>query len=449
MYLKNNYLSEVYAIAKERDPNKPEYLQAVLEMLTSLEPVMEKNPSLCKKGVLERLLEPERFVQFRVAWIDRNDEVQVNRGYRIQYNSALGPYKGGLRFHRSVTPSVIKFLGFEQTFKNSLTGLPLGGAKGGSDFDPHGKTEVEVMHFCQSFMSELFRHIGASTDVPAGDIGVGNREIGFLYGQYCRLRNISEGAMTGKGIFAGGSLLRTEATGYGLCYLAQETLSRLCGKTLDGQTLVVSGSGNVALYAIKKAQKLGAKVIAASDSDGYVVDEEGIDLELLRQIKEAERGRISEYADRKPNAAYYEGSSNIWTVPCDIAIPCATQNEVTLESAHSIVKNGAMALFEGSNMSCTLEAMMYLVQEGIVYLPAKAANAGGVAVSGLEMSQNAGRSSWSYEKIDRILQAIMRNIFDRIYEMSEIYGAPGDLLLGANIAGFTKVSNAMQWQGVV
>lgn len=449
MNLKNNYLEEVYEVARQRDPNKPEYLQAVLEMLTSLVPVMEKNPGLCKKGVLERMIEPERFVQFRVAWIDRNNETQVNRGYRVQFNSALGPYKGGLRFHRSVTPSIIKFLGFEQTFKNSLTGLPLGGAKGGSDFDPHGKTDVEVMTFCQSFMSELFRHIGASTDVPAGDIGVGNREIGYLNGQYCRLRNISEGAMTGKGIFAGGSLLRTEATGYGLCYLAEETLSRLCGKSLKGQTLVVSGSGNVAIYAIKKAQQLGARVIAASDSNGYIVDEEGIDLELLRQIKEVERERISEYVQRKPSAQYVDGSGGIWNTPCDVAMPCATQNEVTLQAAETMVKNGVIALFEGSNMSCTLEAMLYLQQEGIMFVPAKAANAGGVAVSGLEMSQNARRSSWSYEKVDRILMSIMQNIFARAYEMSEEYGARGDMLLGANIAGFTKVSKAMQWQGVV
>lgn len=449
MLLKNSYLSHIYEVARQKDPNKPEYLQAVLEMLTSLEPVMEKNPSLCRKGVLERLIEPERFVQFRVAWVDRNDEIQVNRGYRIQYNSALGPYKGGLRFHRTVTPSIIKFLGFEQTFKNSLTGLPLGGAKGGSDFDPHGKSDMEVMAFCQSFMSELFRHIGASTDVPAGDIGVGNREIGFLYGQYCRLRNISEGAMTGKGIFAGGSLLRMEATGYGLCYLAEETLSRLYGKSLCGKTVAISGSGNVATFAINKASQLGARVITASDSNGYIVDEEGVDVELLRQIKEVERGRIKEYAQRKPSAVYTEGSEGIWKVPCDIAIPCATQNEITLQAAEAIVGNGAIALFEGSNMSCTIDAMLYLQQEGIIYLPAKAANAGGVAVSGLEMSQNAGRSSWSYEKIDRILQSIMKNIFARSYEASQEYGAEGDLLLGANIAGFAKVSKAMQWQGVV
>lgn len=449
MILENEYLSEIYYMAKERDPNKPEYLQAVLELLRSLVPLIEKRPELCAKGTLERLIEPERFIQFRVAWKDRNREVQVNRGYRIQFNSALGPYKGGLRFHSTVTPSVIKFLGFEQTFKNSLTGLPIGGAKGGSDFDPHGKTDDEIMVFCQSFMSELFRHIGASTDVPAGDIGVGNREIGYLYGQYCRLMNISEGTMTGKGIFAGGSLLRTEATGYGLCYFAEEMLSELRRTSLKDKTLVVSGSGNVALYVIKKAQAFGARVIAASDSDGYIVDEAGIDFPLLQQIKEKERARISEYASRKPGASYYQGCGGIWSVPCDIAVPCATQNEINLQAAEMLCSNGMMALLEGSNMSCSMDAVDYLTQEGILYVPAKAANAGGVAVSGLEMAQNAGRASWSYEKVDQKLQDIMCSIFDQCLEASQEYGTPGDLLLGANIAGFTKVSKAMQWQGVI
>lgn len=449
MIVNNSYLSEIYQMARERDPNKPEFLQAVLELLRSLAPLMAKNPKLCKKGVLERLIEPERFIQFRVAWKDRENNTCVNRGYRVQFNSALGPYKGGLRFHHTVTPSVIKFLGFEQTFKNSLTGLPIGGAKGGSDFDPHGKTDDEVMNFCQSFMSELFRHIGASTDVPAGDIGVGNREIGYLYGQYCRLMNISEGTMTGKGIFAGGSLLRTEATGYGLCYFAEEMLSELRRTSLKGKTMIVSGSGNVAIYVIKKAQAFGAKVIAASDSSGYIIDEQGIDLPLLQQIKEVERARISEYAARRPGASYHPGSGGIWSIPCDVAVPCALQNEIDIEAAQLLSRNGCMALLEGSNMSCSLEAVDLISQEDILYVPAKAANAGGVAVSGLEMAQNAGRSSWSYEKVDQMLQDIMCSIFDKCLEASKEYGAPCDLLLGANIAGFTKVSKAMQWQGVI
>lgn len=449
MIINNAYLSEVYEMARRRDPNKPEFLQAVLELLRSLVPLVEKQPHLFKKGVLDRLIEPERFIQFRVAWKDRDNNTRVNRGYRVQFNSSLGPYKGGLRFHRTVTPSVIKYLGFEQTFKNSLTGLPLGGAKGGSDFDPHGKTDDEVMNFCQSFMSELFRHIGASTDVPAGDIGVGNREIGYLYGQYCRLMNISEGTMTGKGIFAGGSLLRTEATGYGLCYLAEVILGKLHHTSLEGKKIIVSGSGNVALYVIKKAQNLGAKVIAASDSDGYIVDEDGIDFPLIQQIKEKERARISEYASRKPSAVYYQGSHGIWTLPCDVAIPCATQNEINLDAAQQICRNRTVALLEGSNMSCSLDAVDFFNQEGILYVPAKAANAGGVAVSGLEMAQNASRASWSYGHVDRKLQEIMQYIFEQCFEASQQYGAPGNLLLGANIAGFVKVAKAMQWQGVV
>ncbi|MDO4546243.1 MAG: NADP-specific glutamate dehydrogenase [Bacillota bacterium] len=445
----NDYLSHIYDLAKQRDPHKPEFHQALLELLIALTPVIEKTPSLCKRGILERLIEPERLIQFRVAWRDRDGETRVNRGYRVQFNSALGPYKGGLRFHPTVNSSIIKFLGFEQTFKNSLTGLPIGGAKGGSDFDPRGKTDNEVMSFCQSFMSELFRHIGASTDVPAGDIGVGNREIGYLYGEYCRLMNISEGAMTGKGIFAGGSMLRTEATGYGLCYFAESMLAGLRNGSLKGKTIIISGSGNVALYAIKKAQAFGARVIAASDSGGYIIDESGIDWALLRQIKERERGRISEYASRKPGASYHEGCSGIWSVPCDVAMPCATQNEISLESAQQLINNGAVAILEGSNMSCTFDAVQLIMEEPVLYVPAKAANAGGVAVSGLEMAQNAGHASWSYEKVDDMLQSIMNSIFHRCIDAAVEYGHPENLLIGANIAGFVKVSKAMAWQGVV
>ena len=449
MEIKNQSLKDIYDLAKSRDPHKPEFHQALQELLLSLQPVVEKQPELCSRSILERLIEPERLIQFRVAWRDRNGETRVNRGYRVQFNSAIGPYKGGLRFHPSVNSSIIKFLGFEQTFKNSLTGLPLGGAKGGSDFDPHGKSDGEIMSFCQSYMSELFRHIGASTDVPAGDIGVGNREIGYLYGQYCRLMNISEGAMTGKGIFAGGSLLRTEATGYGLCYFAEEMLNRLRQTSLAGKRVVISGSGNVAIYAAEKAQALGARVIAASDSAGYIIDEEGLDLPLLKQIKETERLRIREYAQRKPSAVYVEGSAGIWDIPCDVAMPCATQNEVSAEAAATLIRNGMTALLEGSNMSCTAEAVELIAQEDVLYVPAKAANAGGVAVSGLEMAQNAGRSSWSYEKVDRMLQDIMCSIFEKCLAASEEYGSRGDLLMGANIAGFLKVARAMQWQGVV
>lgn len=449
MEIKNHGLSEVFELALKRDPHKKEFHQALKELLISLEPVSQKQPELCSKSILERLIEPERLLQFRVAWRDRNGETQVNRGYRVQFNSAIGPYKGGLRFHPSVNSSVIKFLGFEQTFKNSLTGLPLGGGKGGADFDPHGKNDEEIMSFCQSFMSELFRHIGASTDVPAGDIGVGNREIGYLYGQYCHLMNLSEGAMTGKGSFAGGSLLRTEATGYGLCYFAEEMLSALGGTSLAGKMTVVSGSGNVATYAIEKAQELGASVIAASDSQGYIVDEEGIDLPLLKEIKEKERLRISVYAERKPSASYFEGSEGIWSIPCDVAMPCATQNEISEESALKLTRNGVMALLEGSNMSCTHEAVEILFGENVLFAPAKAANAGGVAVSGLEMAQNAGHASWSYEKVNQMLQNIMGSIFRKCLDASETYGSYGNLLMGANIAGFLKVARAMKWKGVV
>ncbi len=449
MVIENNTLAHIYSLAKQRDPHKPEFHQALKELLFSLQPVIEKQPHLCDRGLLERLIEPERLIQFRVAWRDRNGETRVNRGYRVQFNSAIGPYKGGLRFHPSVNSSIMKFLGFEQTFKNSLTGLPLGGAKGGSDFDPHGKSNDEVMSFCQSFMNELFRHIGASTDVPAGDIGVGNREIGYLYGEYCRLMNISEGAMTGKGIFAGGSMMRTEATGYGLCYFAEEMLSQLRRTSLKDKTVLISGSGNVAIYAAEKAQELGAKVITASDSDGYIVDEEGIDVTLLKQIKERERLRIKEYVMRKPSASYYQGSDGLWHIPCDIAMPCATQNEMTTESVLALIRNNATAILEGSNMSCTYDAVELVTNEDILYVPSKAANAGGVAVSGLEMAQNAGRSSWSSQKVDKMLRKIMCSIFKNCMETSQEYGHPGNLLMGANIAGFIKVAKAMEWKGIV
>ncbi len=449
MITNNAYLDEIYEMAKSKDPDKPEYMQAVLELIRSLDPLIAKSPELCKKGVLEMLIEPERYLQFRVPWIDRNGETQVNRGYRVQFNSALGPYKGGLRFHKTVTSSVIKFLGFEQIFKNSLTGLPIGGGKGGSDFDNHGKTDSEVMRFCQSFMTELFRHIGASTDIPAGDIGVGDREIGYLYGQYCRVMNITEGAITGKGIFAGGSLVRKEATGFGVCYLAQEMLARLKRTSFKDKKVVVSGSGNVALYAIKKVQNFEGTVIAASDSKGYIVDEEGVDFNTLRKIKEDDRGPISDYIEKRPSATYHEGCSGIWSIPCDIAMPCATQNEINLEDAQMIVNHGTIAVLEGSNMPCTLDASNLFSEEGILYVPAKAANAGGVAVSALEMAQNAGRAYWSFDTVDKKLQEIMKFIFYQCLETSENFGHPRDLMLGANIAGFTKVSKAMQWKGVV
>lgn len=453
MQLKNEYLISIYDEAKGKDSNKTEFLQAVTEMLYSLEPVIEKEQKWIKSGVVERIIEPERFVQFRVPWVDDHGKICVNRGYRVQFNSAIGPYKGGLRFHPSVNSSIIKFLGFEQIFKNSLTQLPLGGGKGGSDFNPHGKSDGEVMRFCQSFMSELCRHIGADTDVPAGDIGVGNREIGYLYGQYKRSKNISEGSLTGKDLTSGGSLVRTEATGYGLCYIVEEMLSYIKKESMQGKTVVVSGSGNVAIYAIKKAQKFGAKVITASDSSGYIVDESGINLEVLQQIKENERGRISEYANRVSGAIYYDTTNNtsndIWDVKCDIALPCATQNEITASSALKLVKNGVIAVAEGSNMSSSIEAVQILQDNGILFIPSKAANAGGVAVSGLEMAQNASRSIWSYEKVDRKLNKIMIDIFHNAYETSKLYDKEGDLFIGANIAGFLRVGNAMIWQGVV
>ena len=444
---KSAYLTKVYADCEKRSNGEKEFLQAVKEVLECLEPVIEKRPDLEKAGILERMVEPERFIQFRVSWVDDNGNVQVNRGYRVQYNSAIGPYKGGIRFHPSVNASVIKFLGFEQTFKNSLTGLPMGGGKGGSDFDPKGKSDMEIMRFCQSFMTELAKHIGADTDVPAGDIGVGAREIGFLFGQYKRLRNEFTGVLTGKGIPYGGSLARTQATGFGLCYFTDEML-KANGLSFEGKKVVISGSGNVATYAAVKATELGGKVIAMSDSSGYVVDENGIDLAVMKQVKEVERLRISEYAKRVPTATFAEGCKNIWTVKCDIALPCATQNELDLDGAKALVANGVIAVAEGANMPSTPDAVSYFQENKVLFAPAKAANAGGVATSGLEMTQNSIRLSWSFEEVDEKLHGIMKGIYKAAYEASVEYGFAGNLVVGANIAGFLKVAEAMKAQGV-
>ena len=443
----NDYIASVYDTVCKRNPNEPEFLQAVREVLESLEPVAAKRPDLVEAGVFERIVEPERFIQFRVSWVDDKGKVQVHRGYRVQFNSAIGPYKGGLRFHPSVTASVIKFLGFEQIFKNSLTTLPMGGGKGGSDFDPKGKSDNEIMRFCQAFMTELSKHIGADTDVPAGDIGVGGREIGFMFGQYKRLRNEFTGVLTGKGLSYGGSLARTEATGYGLCYFTEEML-KSAGTSLKGKTVVISGSGNVAIYATEKATALGAKVIALSDSNGYIVDKNGINLDVVKQIKEVERKRIKEYADRVKGAEYHEGCRNIWTVPCDIALPCATQNELDLEGAKALIKNGCKVVAEGANMPSTPEAVEEFQKNGVLFGPAKAANAGGVATSGLEMCQNSARLSWTFEEVDGKLHDIMKKIYKAAYDASVEYGCPGNLVAGANIAGFLKVADAMKWQGI-
>ncbi len=449
MALKNEYLLGVLETVKKRNANEPEFIQAVQEVLESFEPVVEQRPELIEKGVIDRIVEPERMVQFRVPWVDDQGKVQVNRGFRVQFNSAIGPYKGGLRFHPSVNQSIIKFLGFEQCFKNSLTSLPMGGGKGGSDFDPKGKSDNEIMRFCQSFMTELCRHIGADTDVPAGDIGVGGREIGFLYGQYKRIRNEFTGVLTGKGLTYGGSLARTEATGYGLLYFTREMLSCMKGETMEGKTVVISGSGNVAIYATEKAQEFGAKVVALSDSNGYVYDKDGIKLDVVKQIKEVERGRISEYAKRVEGAVYTEGCRGIWTIPCDIALPCATQNELDGESAKALIANGVMAVAEGANMPSTPEAIEAFLEAGILFGPAKAANAGGVATSGLEMSQNSMRYSWSFEEVDQKLQSIMINIFHSAEKAAKKYGHEGNLVMGANIAGFEKIADAMIAQGIV
>ena len=445
---KNAYLQGVYDSVVKRNGNEPEFLQAVGEVLMSLEPVVAKDPSYETNGVIDRIVEPERMIQFRVSWVDDNGKVQVNRGFRCQFNSAIGPYKGGLRLHPSVCASVIKFLGFEQIFKNSLTTLPMGGGKGGSDFDPKGKSDNEIMRFCQSFMTELSKHIGADTDVPAGDIGTGAREIGYMFGQYKRLRNEFTGVLTGKGLSYGGSLARTEATGYGLLYFTEEMMSCMKSDSIKGKTVVISGSGNVAIYATEKAQEMGAKVVALSDSNGYIHDPNGIKLDVVKQIKEVERGRIKEYVNRVEGATYTEGCKGIWTIKCDVALPCATQNEIDGESADILLKNGVQVVAEGANMPSTPEALDKFLAAGILIGPAKAANAGGVATSGLEMSQNSERLSWTFEEVDAKLKQIMINIFHNAYDRSKEYDVEGNLVVGANIAGFLKVADAMKWQGV-
>lgn len=442
-----SYVDSVIEQVKAKNANEPEFIQAVTEVLTSLKPVIDANPEYEKAGLLERIVEPERVIMFRVPWVDDSGKVQVNRGFRVQFNSCLGPYKGGLRLHPSVNLGIIKFLGFEQIFKNSLTTLPMGGGKGGSDFDPKGKSDAEVMRFCQSFMTELCKHVGADTDVPAGDIGTGAREIGYMFGQYKRIRNVWEGVLTGKGLSYGGSLARTEATGYGLIYFVQEYLKGK-GDSFEGKTVAVSGSGNVAIYATEKAQQLGAKVVTLSDSTGWIYDANGIDLDLVKQIKEVERGRISEYAKRREGVEYHEGRG-VWTIEVDIALPCATQNELFIEDAKMLAANGCQIVAEGANMPTTMDATQYLQENGVVFMPGKAANAGGVATSGLEMSQNSERLSWSFEEVDAKLQGIMVNIFHAADDAAREYGVEGDYVAGANIAGFKKLADAMLAQGIV
>ncbi len=442
-----SYVQRVIEQVKAKNANEPEFIQAVTEVLTSLEPVIEANPQYEAAGILERIVEPERVVMFRVPWVDDEGKVQVNRGFRVQFNSCLGPYKGGLRLHPSVNLGIIKFLGFEQIFKNSLTTLPMGGGKGGSDFDPKGKSDMEVMRFCQSFMTELQRHIGADTDVPAGDIGTGAREVGYMFGQYKRLRNEWVGVLTGKGLNFGGSLVRTEATGYGLIYIVEEHLN-CTGDTFEGKTVAVSGSGNVAIYAVEKVQQLGAKVVTLSDSTGWIHDPNGIDVALVKQIKEVERGRISEYAKRREGVEYHEGRG-VWSVPVDIALPCATQNELFLEDAQTLVANGCKIVAEGANMPTTMDATEYLLENGVTFFPGKAANAGGVATSGLEMSQNSERLSWTFEEVDAKLKGIMKSIYHAADDAAREYGHEGNFVMGANIAGFKKVADAMLAQGIV
>ena len=443
-----SYVDEVLAELIEKNPAEPEFHQAAKEVLESLRPVVEQNEEKFRKdALLERLVNPERQIKFRVPWVDDKGQVQVNTGYRVQFNSAIGPYKGGLRFHPSVNLGIIKFLGFEQIFKNSLTGLPIGGGKGGSDFDPKGKSDREVMAFCQSFMTELCKHIGADTDVPAGDIGVGGREIGYMFGQYKRIRNLYEGVLTGKGLTYGGSLARTEATGYGLLYYTQEML-KCNGHDLAGKTVVVSGAGNVAIYATQKAQQLGAKVVTVSDSTGWIYDPEGIDVELLTEVKEVKRARLTEYAAARKSAEYHEGRG-VWSVKCDVALPCATQNELHLDDAKALVANGVIAVAEGANMPTTLEATEYLQENGVLFAPGKASNAGGVATSALEMSQNSERLSWTFDEVDAKLQGIMVNIFHACDDASKKYGFEKNYVVGANIAGFEKVAEAMTAQGIV
>ena len=448
MAIHNEYILNLIDEVKARNAGDNEFHQAVFEVLESLEPVVEKHPEYIERGVLDMIVEPERVIEFRVPWVDDGGKVHVNRGYRVQFNSAIGPYKGGIRFHPSVNESIIKFLGFEQTFKNSLTGLPIGGGKGGSDFNPKGKSDNEIMRFCQSFMTELSKYIGADTDVPAGDIGVGAREIGYMFGQYKRLRDEYTGVLTGKGLTYGGSLARKEATGFGLCYFTDEML-RDNGKSFKNARVVISGSGNVAIYAAQKAMELGATVIAMSDSNGYVYDEDGIDLALIKEIKEVKRERISEYAAERDNAFYRVGCKNIWTVPCDIALPCATQNELDVDGAIALIKNGCFAVAEGANMPCTPDAVAHFQASGVLFAPAKAANAGGVATSALEMSQNSMRYSWTFEEVDAKLHQIMINIYKNCSSAAKEYGMDKNLVAGANIAGFLKVAEAMKAQGVV
>ena len=443
-----SYVDEVIERVERENPNEPEFHQAVREVLDSIRPVVDANEAAYRRdALLERLVNPERQIKFRVPWIDDKGDVQVNTGYRVQFNSAIGPYKGGLRLHPSVNIGIIKFLGFEQIFKNSLTGLPIGGGKGGSDFNPKGKSDREIMAFCQSFMSELCKYIGADTDVPAGDIGTGAREIGYMFGQYKKLRGLFEGVLTGKGLSYGGSLARTEATGYGLLYLTDEMLKKN-GKDIKGKTVVVSGSGNVAIYAVEKAQQLGAKVVTVSDSNGWVYDSDGIDVAALKEIKEVKRQRLTEYKNYRPNSEYHEGKG-VWSIKADIALPCATQNELELDDAKTLVKNGVIAVAEGANMPTTADATKYLQENGVLFAPGKAANAGGVATSALEMSQNSERLSWSFEKVDSKLKDIMVNLFDNIDDAAKRYGFPGNYVVGANIAGFEKVVDAMNAQGIV
>ena len=443
-----SYVDEILERVKAQNPHEPEFNQAVYEVLESLRPVIEKHEEKYRRdALLERLTTPERVILFRIPWVDDNGQVQVNNGYRVQFNSAIGPYKGGMRFHPSVNLSILKFLGFEQTFKNSLTGLPIGGGKGGSDFNPKGKSDREIMAFCQSLMNEMYRHIGADTDVPAGDIGVGAREVGYMFGQYKRLQNVYTGTFTGKGLSFGGSLARTQATGYGLLYLTQEML-KCNGHSLEGKTVVVSGSGNVATYAIEKAWQLGAKPITCSDSTGWVYDPDGIDIPTLIQVKQVQRARLTEYAKLRPNCVYHEGKG-VWTTPCDVALPCATQNELLIDDAKALVANGCMAVVEGANMPTTLDATKYLQENGVLFCPGKASNAGGVATSALEMTQNSERLSWSFEEVDAKLQGIMVNIFHNLDKAAKEYGMEGNYVAGANIAGFLKVADAMQAQGIV
>ena len=442
-----SYVDEVLEHVKKKDANEPEFIQAVTEVLESIRVVVDAHEEEYRKvALLERLVEPDRIISFRVPWTDDKGEVHVQRGFRVQFNNAIGPYKGGLRFHPSVYQGILKFLGFEQIFKNALTTLPIGGGKGGSDFDPHGKSDLEVMRFCQSFMSELYKYIGENVDVPAGDIGVGGREVGYLYGQYKKLTTSYDSILTGKGLTFGGSLIRTQATGYGLLYCADEIL-KLNGMTLEGSTAVVSGAGNVAIYAIEKAQELGAKVVTCSDSTGWIYDPDGIDVALLKEVKEVKRARLTAYAEKKPNAEYHEGRG-VWSIACDYAFPCATQNELLLEDARMLVANGCKGVFEGANMPTTLDATKYLQEAGVIFTPGKASNAGGVATSALEMSQNAERLSWSAEEVDAKLKGIMVSIAHAMSDAAEKYGAKGNYVVGANIAGFEKVANAMLAQGI-